>query len=1360
MDEMAQTLGRWWVIKTLIGFGLLGQGVVFSDVTIAQIVPDNTMGTDSSRVVPDANLRGQAGDRIDGGALRGANLFHSFSEFNVNDGQRVYFSNPVGVANILSRVTGTNFSNILGLLGVDGSANLFLLNPNGIVFGPNARLDVAGSLVVSAGDRFTFPNGSEFSATDPQAPPLLTMNVPVGLQYGTRPGTIVNQGNLSTGQDLTLWGGNLTLQGQLQAGQNLTLQAQDTIQIRDSLTQPFIASAGNQLLVQGNQSVDIFALSHSNSGLFAGGDLILRSQNPVGGDAHYWSGGNFRIEQLNNQPGSWLSPYDPIIRASGDVTFDSYTGASLHILAGGSVTVTGDITITDADPLDALQETVTLSDGTTVVEIDGTATPTLDIRAGTTAVGTIGITGNPLGFGASVPVTNNPATSADITIGGNVTNPSGTVFLTNQYQPNSLTSPGGISITSIDTQGNPGDGGDVIIDSRSTVSLASGGSIVTSATDSGAGGDITVLAVDSVTLNSGAGFDASSFDINDPGSITIRAGDLLLIENSYISTDGSNFGSAGFIDIITTGSLSLAGESYISTDAFGEGDAGFIDITATGSLSLAGGSYISTDTFGNGDAGLIDIAVKSLSLTGGSYISTDTFGSGSAGIIDITATGSLSLAGESYISIDTFGNGVEGLIDIKVSSLLLTDGSFITADTFNDGTGGLIDIEVNSLSLAGGSVIRADTSGEGKAGDITINASDRVLLSSGSSIFSNTGFEGDGGDIFIHAGSLSLTGESSLGANSFVSSGNAGSINIKVNSLSLADGSFINADTNSAGNAGDVTIDASNQILIDRAFISSDTFSSEGGNAGFITITTTGLLSLTGSYISTDTFGNGDGGSIGIEVSSLSLTEESFISSDTYDQGVAGYIAINANDRISLDNAAISSDIVSGQGEGGDIFIATGLLSLTGESSLTTDTSGVGDAGYIEITVNSLLLTEESFISSDTSNQGNAGFITIAAEDRVLLDNAFIFSDVNDTGIGQSGTIFLDTNSLVLTNGAIISSTIFGRGDVNQVGAVAVNAQEISLDNSSIETSVTLGGSGRGGDIFVEVDSLKLSEGARLDANAEGSDAFAGSITVTANAMQLLDGSSIEAETEAGTGGEIALEGLELLLLRNASFISARARGSANGGNVDIEATRGFVVAVLSENSDIIANASFGNGGNINILTQGVFGLIETNSLDPRNNPISEINASSEFSLNGSINIETLDVDPSQGLVELPADLVDPSNLVAQGCGVGGTGAIAQQRRSEFVISGRGGLPTNPKDALSPGGTAIPWVIRPVETRQSGNDATIDPTVANNEMSPEIVEAQGWTIAANGEVSLITNATTSAPQPPTTSPTCPANDHE
>jgi filamentous hemagglutinin family protein len=197
----------------------------------AQIIPDETLGN-SSTIAPNINIKGSPGDRIDGGVIRDANLFHSFREFNVGDSQRVYFANPTGITNILTRVTGGNISQILGTLGVDGAANLFLINPNGIIFGQNARLDIAGSFVASTANSIIFADGTRFSTNASPTTPLLTITAPIGLQLGENPGKILVQGNgkglrnqdspvidtnealrVETNQTLALVGGDVTFEG-------------------------------------------------------------------------------------------------------------------------------------------------------------------------------------------------------------------------------------------------------------------------------------------------------------------------------------------------------------------------------------------------------------------------------------------------------------------------------------------------------------------------------------------------------------------------------------------------------------------------------------------------------------------------------------------------------------------------------------------------------------------------------------------------------------------------------------------------------------------------------------------------------------------------------------------------------------------------------------------------------------------------------------------------------------------------------------------------------------------------------------------------------------------------------------------
>ncbi len=118
-----------------------------SKSSFAQLIPDTTLGNESSIVTSNATVKDLPASLIEGGAERGTNLFHSFSEFSIGDLQRVYFANPIGIERIFSRVTGNNLSNINGVLGVLGNADLFFLNPNRIIFGENASLDVNGSFI-------------------------------------------------------------------------------------------------------------------------------------------------------------------------------------------------------------------------------------------------------------------------------------------------------------------------------------------------------------------------------------------------------------------------------------------------------------------------------------------------------------------------------------------------------------------------------------------------------------------------------------------------------------------------------------------------------------------------------------------------------------------------------------------------------------------------------------------------------------------------------------------------------------------------------------------------------------------------------------------------------------------------------------------------------------------------------------------------------------------------------------------------------------------------------------------------------------------------------------------------------------
>ncbi|MBD2384999.1 two-partner secretion domain-containing protein [Cylindrospermum sp. FACHB-282] len=205
------------------GLGLAISGVMAFSAhsAIAQITPDGTLPI-NSQVKTDEPAKTI---NIDGGTKSGSNLFHSFSQFSVPDGFTANFQKVENIQNIISRVTGGSISDIQGTLKAEG-VNLFIINPNGIVFGPNASLQIGGSFIGSTASSVNFADGI-FSATNPQSRPLLSVNVPIGLQFGATAAPIRNQSQagpesifrqpaglkVNPGNTLALVGGDITLEG-------------------------------------------------------------------------------------------------------------------------------------------------------------------------------------------------------------------------------------------------------------------------------------------------------------------------------------------------------------------------------------------------------------------------------------------------------------------------------------------------------------------------------------------------------------------------------------------------------------------------------------------------------------------------------------------------------------------------------------------------------------------------------------------------------------------------------------------------------------------------------------------------------------------------------------------------------------------------------------------------------------------------------------------------------------------------------------------------------------------------------------------------------------------------------------------
>jgi filamentous hemagglutinin family protein len=177
----------------------------------AQIATDGTLGIKTNLTGPNFQIPDNLGQQFDG------NLFHSFREFNINTGQSATFTGPNTVQNILTRVTGGQRSLIDGTLRSDiPNANLYLLNPSGILFGKNASLDISGSFHASTADYLRLADGSSFYARPDSNPALLSVARPEAFGFlSNRPTAIEIQGSIlrvSEGKDLSLIGGDLTIQ--------------------------------------------------------------------------------------------------------------------------------------------------------------------------------------------------------------------------------------------------------------------------------------------------------------------------------------------------------------------------------------------------------------------------------------------------------------------------------------------------------------------------------------------------------------------------------------------------------------------------------------------------------------------------------------------------------------------------------------------------------------------------------------------------------------------------------------------------------------------------------------------------------------------------------------------------------------------------------------------------------------------------------------------------------------------------------------------------------------------------------------------------------------------------------------------
>jgi filamentous hemagglutinin family protein len=917
---------------------------------LAQIIPDNSLGSENSLVTPNVTIKDNLADLIEGGAIRGNNLFHSFEQFNVGDGAAIYFANPDGIANILTRVTGNHISEIFGTLGVDGAANLFLLNPNGIVFGENAALDVNGSFFATTADSYIFNNSFEYSASNAEAPPLLTINIPIGLQFGSNSEGIVNRSQILNDaeeiaglevqpqENLTLVGGDISFEGGQATASNGRIE---------------IGSVAANSFVEIIPTENNWTLGYEEINNFQDISLTQGASISTNGDG----AGNINIQanKLSVLEGSFIAANN-----LGEID-----GGSLSINATESITIAG--TDVNNSPSYISTDVFNSGDGANI----NIKTRTLELKDGA------GISAYNYGQGD----------------GGNLN------ILASDFVSLIGREEGGYSYISTDVfnSGNAGnlsiETGTLEVKDRTFISsdvLIDGGVL-----DMGDGGNVTIKASDSVEV---AGTDTSAFDnkistavylftdtpleeLNlepnsaNGGNLRIETGTLRVANGGIVTTDNFGSGKGGSLTINASELVEVVGnsaediQSFISTSVYGTADGGDFTIN-TGTLRIVDDAYVDSITYAQGNGGTLTVNADLVIVKDGGQLAVGIFGGqGNAGNLIINATESVEVSGASRLR----RNEVEGEVFFDTSSV------FASAVSEHSGNGGNIIIETPTLKLFDGGGISTSTNSAGNAGNIIIRANTIEVANRIQDSFAQIS-----------------------GINSLVSTegtGNGGSIDIVADRLQIVDGGLISVDSLGKGNAGNIKVNAENIHItgvssgepffgVKQESVSStiSAFSEGDFAAGSINIDSNTLNISDRGLISVNNLGNGNSGSLNIIANQLNLDNSATIEAKV-NAGSQGNINLTTDNLFLRNNSEINAK-ATGTATGGNIDINnTDNIVLLENSKIIADAIQ-GNGGNINITTQGYFVSPDSKISasSELGLDGNINIENLNGDRQFELD--------------------------------------------------------------------------------------------------------------------------------------------------------------------------------------------------------------------------------------------------------------------------------------------------------------------------------------------------------------------------------------
>jgi filamentous hemagglutinin family protein len=864
---------------------------------MAQVVRDGTIGPGASvQPVGPAYVITQSM-----GATAGSNLFHSFSQFGLAQGQSATFTGTGPIDNVIARVTGASSSVIDGVLSsrIPG-ADLWLINPRGVMFGSHAVLNLDGSLNVSTADTLDFDNGADLR-TQPVPPPVLSVAAPTAFRLlGGAPGRIeVNGTVLRNPAGFSMRSGAIEISdgGALAAGTNdsarggdIELVASERISLRDA---PSVRG------MQGFGTVDSRTV-----GPGAAGDIRLEA--PV-------------IEVLDGAR----------VRS---VTGASGAGGDISLLAAERLTLAGNSSV-DNSPSEVA--TVSASTGaggnlyvnTASLEARDLATLESD-SYGAGAGGDITVAAGRVELDESSEIASHAGSSGR---GGDIAVTATDEILVGGHSSEVDTNFGALIIAGSgpDSTGHAG----AVTIKAPVILITGGGGIGTATSGAGHAGDLYIEA-DDLTVS---GYDklvsfvgAASFGSGDAGNLVLHIGRLQLENGGSVVSTTYDSGRGGDTEIVATEGVTVTGTGGERAN-MPDGDRDWM----LGGTDEVFRSNIVASARGAGDAGNIEITAPTVMLANGGSISSNTSASGNGGTIVVTAD-ELTLDGavtddrakteiraDSGVDVDGSGSrGDAGEITLIVGTLELTDGANITSSSLGSGNAGSIRVEArDGVRVAGNSTITTearDANGDsGEAGEISITAG-RLDLVDGARISSSSLGSADAGSITIQVrDGVLVAGDSAITTEAQGSSGGAGEITLIAGDVDLVDGARISSSSLGSGDAGDICIAARGRMNIDSAAITTDASNASGGN---IEIGAAQGLTVANSEISTSVMsGTGNGGNITIGADQLHGIQrpDSVVFDDARvvakaDAGHGGRITISSDVFLASGNSTVDASATSG----------------------------------------------------------------------------------------------------------------------------------------------------------------------------------------------------------------------------------------------------------------------------------------------------------------------------------------------------------------------------------------------------------------------------------------------------------------